>query len=383
MNLDVHLHAYGVRRHVGKLAAQSNTILFQYAPEFLDSGINISPFRLPLSPEVKEDPKRTFDGLFGVFNDSLPDGWGLLLLDRALRKKGSSLHACLPLQRLAMVGAHGMGALEYTPAAEQAEQAVSVAELDALAEESLRVLRDAPVDAGQLDKLIQLNGSSAGARPKILVNVADDYRIVPQGAGKPQGTPWIIKFRYAHEPPNTGLTEYAYSLAAREAGLDMPETHLFPSATSPGYFGVQRFDRVHGQKVHVHTACGLLHASHREPSLTYESLLRLTLLLTKDIREVLKMVRLMVFNVRSGNRDDHSKNFSFLLNKENQWRMAPVYDLTPSEGINGEQTCMVNNKGKDITEKDFLAAAATVDVDAQTVREIIQQVDAALAEMKK
>ena len=383
MNLDVHLHAYGVRRHVGKLAAQSNTILFQYAPEFLDSGINISPFRLPLSPEVKEDPKRTFDGLFGVFNDSLPDGWGLLLLDRALRKKGSSLHACLPLQRLAMVGAHGMGALEYTPAAEQAEQAVSVAELDALAEESLRVLRDAPVDAGQLDKLIQLNGSSAGARPKILVNVADDYRIVPQGAGEPQGTPWIIKFRSAHEPPNTGLTEYAYSLAAREAGLDMPETHLFPSATSPGYFGVQRFDRVHGQKVHVHTACGLLHASHREPSLTYESLLRLTLLLTKDMREVLKMVRLMVFNVRSGNRDDHSKNFSFLLDKENQWRMAPVYDLTPSEGINGEQTCMVNNKGKDITEKDFLAAAATVDVDARTVREIIQQVDAALAGVKK
>lgn len=383
MNLDVHLHAYGVRRHVGKLAAHSNAILFQYTPEFLDSGINISPFRLPLSPEVREDPKRTFDGLFGVFNDSLPDGWGLLLLDRALRKKGSSLHACLPLQRLTMVGAHGMGALEYTPAAEQAEEAVSVAELDALAEESLRILRDAPVDAGQLDKLIQLNGSSAGARPKILVNVADDFRIVPQGAGEPQGTPWIIKFRSAHEPPNTGLTEYAYSLAAREAGLDMPETHLFPSATSPGYFGVQRFDRVHGQKVHVHTACGLLHASHRDPSLTYESLLRLTLLLTKDIREVLKMVRLMVFNVRSGNRDDHSKNFSFLLNKENQWRMAPVYDLTPSEGINGEQTCMVNNKGKDITEKDFLAAAATVDVDASTVREIMQQVDAALAEMKK
>ena len=309
-----------------------------------------------------------------MFNDSLPDGWGLLLLDRALRKKGSSLHACLPLQRLAMVGAHGMGALEYTPAAAQAEEA--------LAEESLRILRDAPVDAGKLDKLIQLNGSSAGARPKILVNVADDYRIVPQ-AGEPQGTPWIIKFRSAHEPPNTGLTEYAYSLAAREAGLDMPETHLFPSATSPGYFGVQRFDRVHGQKVHVHTACGLLHASHSEPSLTYESLLRLTLLLTKDMREVLKMVRLMVFNVRSGNRDDHSKNFSFLLNKENQWRMAPVYDLTPSEGINGEQTCMVNNKGKDITEKDFLAAAATVDVDARTVREIIQQVDAALAKVKK
>lgn len=379
MNLDVHLHAHGERRYVGKLAEQGGTILFQYAPEFLDSGINISPFRLPLSPEVKEDPKRTFDGLFGVFNDSLPDGWGLLLLDRALRRKGSSLHACLPLQRLAMIGAHGMGALEYTPAIDQADESVSVAELDALAEESLRVLRDAPVDASQLDRLIQLNGSSAGARPKILVNVTDDYRIVPQGAGESQATPWIIKFRSAHESPDTGQIEYAYSIAAREAGLDMPETHLFPSETTPGYFGVKRFDREQGMKVHVHTACGLLHASHREPSLTYESLLRLTLLLTKDMREVLKIVRLMVFNVRSGNKDDHSKNFSFLLDKDNQWRMAPVYDLTPSEGINGEQTCMVNNKGLDITEKDLQAAAATVDVDSRTVLEIIEQADEALS----
>ncbi|NCB22130.1 MAG: type II toxin-antitoxin system HipA family toxin [Deltaproteobacteria bacterium] len=380
MYLDVHLHSHGKRRYVGKLAEQDGAILFQYTREFLESGINISPFKLPLSPEVKQDPKRTFDGLFGVFNDNLPDGWGLLLLARALRKKGSSLHACLPLQRLALVGLHGMGALEYSPAIDQADEAVSVTELDALAEESLRVLRDAPVDAAQLDRLIQLNGSFAGARPKILVNVTADHRIAQQNK---DGEPWIIKFHSAHEAPDTGLMEYKYSIAAREAGLDMPETHLFPSATSPGYFGVQRFDRVHSQKVHVHTVCGLLHASHREPSLTYESLLRLTLLLTKDIREVLKMVRLMVFNVRSGNRDDHSKNFSFLLNKENQWRMAPVYDLTPSEGINGEQTCMVNNKGKDITEKDFLAAAATVDVDARTVREIMQQVDDALENVKR
>ena len=384
MNLDVHLHAYGVRHYVGKLAEQNGAILFQYAPEFLDAGINLSPFKLPISPEVKEDPKRTFDGLFGVFNDSLPDGWGLLLLDRALRKRGSSLNFCLPLQRLAMVGTHGMGALEYAPAIDQGDDtSVSLAELDALAEESLRVLRDAPVEAEQLDRLIQLNGSSAGARPKILVNVTDDHRIEPQGAGEPQGTPWIIKFRSAHERPDAGLVEYAHSQAAREAGLDMPETHLFPSATSPGYFGVKRFDRQQGMKVHVHTACGLLHASHREPSLTYESLLRLSLLLTKDMREVVKMVRLMVFNVRSGNKDDHSKNFSFLLDRENQWRMAPAYDLPPSEGINGEQTCMVNNKGRDITDKDLLAAAATVGVDARTVREIIQQVDEALAGMKR
>ena len=376
----MHLHSHGKRRYVGKLAEQDGAILFQYTREFLESGINISPFKLPLSPEVKQDPKRTFDGLFGVFNDNLPDGWGLLLLARALRKKGSSLHACLPLQRLALVGLHGVGALEYSPAIDQADEAVSVTELDPPPPPPPPPLRDAPVDAAQLDRLIQLNGSFAGARPKILVNVTADHRIAQQNK---DGEPWIIKFRSAHEAPDTGLMEYKYSIAAREAGLDMPETHLFPSATSPGYFGVQRFDRVHGQKVHVHTACGLLHASHREPSLTYESLLRLALLLTRDMREVQKMVRLMVFNIRSGNKDDHSKNFSFLLNADSQWRMAPVYDLTPSEGINGEQTCMVNNKGRNITENDLHAAAATVDVDAQTVREIIQQVDDALGNVKR
>ena len=195
MYLDVHLHSHGKRRYVGKLAEQDGAILFQYTREFLESGINISPFKLPLSPEVKQDPKRTFDGLFGVFNDNLPDGWGLLLLARALRKKGSSLHACLPLQRLALVGLHGMGALEYSPAIDQADEAVSVTELDALAEESLRVLRDAPVDAAQLDRLIQLNGSFAGARPKILVNVTADHRIAQQNK---DGEPWIIKFHSAH-----------------------------------------------------------------------------------------------------------------------------------------------------------------------------------------
>ena len=145
------------------------------------------------------------------------------------------------------------------------------------------------------------------------------------------------------------------------------------------YFGVRRFDREDGGKVHVHTACGLLHASHRYASLDYENLFRLGKSLTRNPEDVEKLVRLMAFNVRLGNQDDHSKNFSFLLDAKGRWRLAPAYDLTPSRGVGGEQTCMVNGKGRDITDKDMIAAASVVDVPARTVKAILEQVGEAVA----
>lgn len=159
----------------------------------------------------------------------------------------------------------------------------------------------------------------------------------------------------------------------------MPETALFPGRDGAAYFGVRRFDREDGGKVHVHTACGLLHASHRYASLDYENLFRLGKSLTRNPEDVEKLVRLMAFNVRLGNQDDHSKNFSFLLDAKGRWRLAPAYDLTPSRGVGGEQTCMVNGKGRDITDKDMIAAASVVDVPARTVKAILEQVGEAVA----
>ena len=145
------------------------------------------------------------------------------------------------------------------------------------------------------------------------------------------------------------------------------------------YFGVRRFDREDGGKVHVHTACGLLHASHRYASLDYENLFRLGKSLTRNLEDVEKLVRLMAFNVRLGNQDDHSKNFSFLLDAKGRWRLAPAYDLTPSRGVGGEQTCMVYGKRRDIRDKDMIAAASVVDVPARTVKAILEQVGEAVA----
>ena len=379
MKLKVFLNMYGIRQEVGMLLQDKQRIFFEYFPDFLKSGIELSPFKLPLKAGVFEEKSRIFDGLFGLFNDSLPDGWGCLLLDRKLRKLGKSYAEITPLDRLSLIGANPMGALEYEPAAGDSDLYGDI-ELDSLSGEVDRILdgEESPV----LDELLKLNGSSGGARPKIVACVSSDRKqIIHGGKSVPDGfTPWIIKFSEKHDPQSSGELEYRYSLAAKAAGITMPETHLFPLKDGRGCFGVQRFDRTPMGKVHIHTACGLLHASHRCASLDYENLLKLTWILTRNHADVVEMARRMIFNVKSGNKDDHSKNFSFLLNERNQWQLAPAYDLTPSAGINGEQTCMVNGKGRNITDADLIKTAATANISEVEAKALIDQITTALRE---
>ncbi len=373
MRVRVFLNHFGTRTPVGILAQTAQGILFEYHSEFLERGIPLSPYFLPLRPGTFFDDKQTFDGLFGVFNDSLPDGWGLLLLDRALARQGRSLAQASPLERLTFVGSNAMGALEYEPDASANEDSTAF-DLDTLAEESRRILGEREYHGELLDDLLRLNGSLAGARPKIMLSIPDE-------SGTLQ--PWIIKFRALEDRPDAGLVEYQHSVAARMAGLDMPETRLFPSGDGAGYFGIKRFDRRDGLKIHTHTACGLLHASHRFPSLDYENLIRLTASLTQDKREVERMVRLMIFNVKAGNQDDHSKNFSFCMDAEHRWHLSPAYDLTPCTGINGEHCSTVNGRGRDITDADLIKAAAVGRVGARKVKEMIEQVVEALRKSSK
>ena len=370
---------YGCRQEVGLLHQDKQRIFFEYAPGFLKSGIELSPFKLPLKVGVFEEKAHVFDGLFGLFNDSLPDGWGCLLLDRKLRKLGKSYAEITPLDRLSLIGANPMGALEYEPAAEDSDLYGDI-ELDSLSGEVDRILEGE--ESLVLDELLKLNGSSGGARPKIVAYVSSDRKKIIHGSKTiPDGfTPWIIKFSEKHDPQTSGELEYRYSLAAKAAGITMPETHLFPLKDGRGCFGVQRFDRTPKGKVHTHTACGLLHASHRFASLDYENLLKLTWILTRNHADVVEMVRRMIFNVKSGNKDDHSKNFSFLLNEQLQWQLAPAYDLTPSAGINGEQTCMVNSKGRNITDADLIKTAATANISEAETKALIAQVNSALTQ---
>ena len=343
--LTVYLDERNQRRKAGRLALKDRQILFEYDTAFLASGIELSPIKLPLRSGVLITDTAIFDGLFGVFNDSLPDGWGRLLLDRAVEKHGIRRGQLNPLDRLAYVGRYGMGALSYEPERSEPAATNALLALYNLAEESSIVLAGENEEA--FEELLALNGSASGARPKIVVQVRTDKKRMIHGQQKLQSgySHWMIKFPLSQDTRDIGAIEYAYSLMARDAGIDMPQTHLFRTKKNK-YFGTKRFDREDDARIHMHSLGGLIHADHRSPSLDYDMVLRVTQALTKNVQDVEKAYALACFNVLAHNRDDHVKNFSFLLNAGHEWIFAPAYDLVFSYGPGGEQSMLVMGEGK-------------------------------------
>lgn len=337
-------------RAVGTLAAMENgKIAFEYADDWLETGFPISPFSLPLEKRVFVPSKPYFRGLFGVFADSLPDAWGNILVNRMLKKNGISVDHISVLDRLAIVGGSGMGALTYEPEY-LLEKENGDFDLDVLAAECQKVLQTEYTDV--LDELYMLGGTSGGARPKIMTQWDQKE--------------WIIKFPAHVDGLDSGRMEYAYSLCAKKCGITMPETRLFPSERCPGYFGTVRFDRaqtedqngnIYTDRRHMLTAAALLELDYEQPCLDYLSLMKLTKILTRDNKTDLEnMFRRMCFNVFSHNRDDHAKNFTFLYDeKKDHWGLAPAYDLTYSNTYYGEHTTSVNGNGIDPGKEELLA----------------------------
>lgn len=352
-------------RKVGTMALYKNFFAaFEYDKDWLADGFSISPYSLPLRKQVFMPKPEVFDGLFGVFADSLPDGWGRLLVDRLLLKNNLNPAVLTQMDRLAIVGSSGMGALVYEPEI-VLEDKETVVDLDRIAAECSKMLTTEYSD--DLDTLFKLGGSSGGARPKILTEV--------------DGEDWIIKFSAKEDGKNIGKQEYDYALCAKECGITVMEARLFPSANCSGYFGIKRFDRKGTERVHMVSVAGLLETSHRIPNLDYDILMRLTLDLTKDFSEVEKLYRLMCFNVFAHNRDDHAKNFSYLYNEqENRWLLAPAYDLTFSYSLGGEHATTVHGNGQNPGMPDILAVAKQIGISgikakaiAETVYECVQK----------
>jgi len=353
-------------RTVGRLAeTPQKEMAFEYDPEWLRDGFSISPFKLPLEKRVFVAPNNPFDGNFGVFNDSLPDGWGRLLIDRMLLKKHIDPLSISTLDRLSIVGGSGMGALEYQPETVLVDNA-AINNIDVLANEAEAMLHE--VYKGQkLEDMVKLGGSSVGARPKILLDIKE--------------ASYLIKFRASVDPKNIGKQEFDYMEAARVCGIEVPQTKLFEGK----YFGVRRFDReADGKKVFMISACGLLDSSHRYPMLDYNNLMSVTLELTRDFREAEKMFRLMCFNVFAHNRDDHSKNFSFLY-KNGNWHVSPAYDLTYASGMGGEHATTIDGEGRNPSEENILSVAKKNGMDQRKAGKIIKEVIKAVekANLKK
>lgn len=339
---------------VGTLAKTPDRLVaFEYDNDWLVTGFSISPFSLPLQKKVYLPKFEPFGGLFGVFNDSLPDGWGRLLVDRLFLKNKINPSKIDNLNRLAVVQESGMGALTYKPE-HRFETPQEESDYDKLAQECSKILESQ--SSNNLDELFKLGGSSGGASPKILTKI--------------NGEDWIIKFPSSQDPKYIGEQEYKYSLVAEDCGIKMSETKLFDSKICSGYFGIKRFDRENGKKVHMVSVSGLLETSHRLPNLDYNILMKLTLELTKNYQDIEQLYRLMCFNVFAHNRDDHSKNFSFLYDEnKKEWHLSPAYDLTYSSSFNGEHATTINGEGKNPTLEDILAIAKGIGIKEKQAKE--------------
>lgn len=356
---------------VGTLAMTADhKAAFQYSEEWIENGFPISPFSLPLKEQVFVPTKDHFNGLFGVFADSLPDNWGRLLLNRLLRAHKQNPDKLTVLDRLAIVGKSGMGALTYYPEREINEKYGDV-DLDELAEQCQKILNTEYSD--KLDELYRLGGTSGGARPKIMTTI--------------DGEEWIIKFPAHVDGKNAGKMEYDYSCCAKECGITMSETRLFTSEKCEGYFGIKRFDRIsdkNGQKrIHMLTAAALLELDFEQPSLDYHSLMKLTKILTRDDeKDIEEMFCRMCFNVFAHNRDDHSKNFTYLYDEENdRWSLSPAYDLTYSNTYYGEHTTTVDGNGRNPGSKELLAVGIAAGMKKETCVESMNMIEKCVKNM--
>ena len=336
---------------------ENSSIAFQYDNEWLIDGFSISPFSLPLKNDIFISQKSTFNGLHGVFQDSLPDGWGELLFRRMAMQKGINPDKVSVLTRLSLVSGNGLGALTYEPYQNEYVDD-PIFDLDIVASDTRQILNDESSNI-DLDSLFQLGGSSGGARPKVHIKDADGY--------------WIVKFPSHYDPDDIGEKEYEANFLAKKCGIDVNEFKLFPSNICGGYFGAKRFDKIEGKRTHMISLSSLLETAHYIPCLDYVNLFQVIQNICMDKKDMLEAYTRMCFNVLYENKDDHGKNFAFLYDEFlGRYKLSPAYDLTRTKN-RPEHEMTVNGFGKP-TEKDLLDVGAIVKLSITSCREIIERI---------
>jgi serine/threonine-protein kinase HipA len=374
--LTVMYAGWGERFPLAQLADDGRDLLFQYTPEALTRGLELSPYQLQLSRDAYRDFPQHQQRLPGLVSDALPDGWGMLVMDRLFRKNGIDIATVSPLDRLAFIGEDAMGALAFEPPVPRDLEKRDV-DLLQIANSVRSVLSGNSED--MLRDLALMGGSPHGARPKVRVNLDFTSGTASRSEDGP-GTPWLVKYPGQNEAPEVCAIEYVYADMARRAGIPMSATHFFALSDDVTAFGIERFDRVDGMRVPVHTVSGLAHADFRHPTLDYLSVLKLTRLITADEREVLEMYRRCVFNVVFHNRDDHSKNLSFLMRRNGTWCVAPGYDLTFNEGPGGYHQMDVCGEALQIERSHLLDLATKGGLKKSEAGAVIDQVCEAAAD---
>lgn len=357
---------------------------FQYAPQFLSKGWDLSPIQMPISqgsaihsfPELRKSKQTnddTFKGLPGLLADSLPDKYGHSLINSWLAQQGRMANSMNPVEKLCFIGHRGMGALEFEPAQVKGGLKSFGLEVSSLVEIAKKIRDERSAfksdlnteDNENLKDLFKVGTSAGGARPKAIIAYNEKTLEVRSGQARvPKGFEhWLIKLdgvssEQFGESSHWGRVEYAYYLMALECGIKISKSRLFEE-NGRAHFMTKRFDRDGNTKHHIQTLCGLQHYDYNEMfSFGYEQVFQTMRKLRLSYPEAEQMFRRMVFNVLATNYDDHTKNFSFLLKKDQKWELAPAYDLCfsfdPSNHWVSQQTLSVNSKRLNINETDLL-----------------------------
>lgn len=346
--------ASGAAVKVGELAQNKQGIYFQYHTDYLNQYQNLSPFNLKFDSSVQLAPKNPHNNLHGAFSDSLPDGWGLLLMDRIFRQSDILPAQITAMDRLAFVGKRAMGALFYQPvsALQQSDKTdqISIAEIG---------LQAQAIFDGQTTDILQVlvdAGSSGGARPKAQLYLKETETKMCSTSPSKECNPYLVKFTSSqlalkHEE---GICEAAYLTMAHKAGIEVPKWILLDAPKNSGakkWLALKRFDIIKNAgglegRLHLHSASGLLDADYRMPSLDYEDLIKATSMLCKSPAAGQTIFRRMVFNLFTLNQDDHSKNWAFLQQDNGEWQLAPFYDVTFSPSPYNEHATAFAGFGK-------------------------------------
>jgi len=386
--------------------APRHVAVFEYTPEFIATGIELAPLQMPLRAGPYQHPRlhRSYWGLPGLLAECLPDTYGNVLIDEWVRRQGRTPADFTPVERLCYMGARSMGALEFRPGlrpdAARSER-VEVDRLVELASEALAAkegLATKLQDEEDLNDILSVGTSAGGARAKAVIAWNPTTNEVRSGQARvPHGFEhWLLKFDGVsaafdgvRDPQGYGRIEYAYSIMAREAGLEMAPCRLLEEG-GRAHFMTRRFDRTADeQKVHMASLFGIAHMPYAAPwehSHAYEDYLAIVVTrLDLPIEDRLKAFRRMVFNVLGCNKDDHAKNFGFLMNESGEWRLAPAYDVTYAHAVGpGKWTAIqqmsVGGKRDDITKQDLLDCGRQCGIATlPKLKDIVGQVVAALA----
>ena len=394
MSMEVEAFIFG--KKIGTILLKDGIVYFEYDKEFKTSNLEISPLKLPFSLNgvYTNNEDRYFEGLAGVFHDTLPDKFGTKVIERYFESKNIPPHELTVIQKLIFVGDKSIGAITYKPVAHKIEEEKNneLIELQNFYENAKKIISgDAFEVVDEMLNFMDSAASAGGARAKAIIGYNCKTQELISGVKrelKKDFDHYLIKFDIQKNDGRSSdytKLEYIYMNMAKEVGIDVPKIELLTHGNLAHYL-IKRFDRVNSEALHLHSVAGLTHTNFNIPMhYSYDELLRLTRYLTGSQQDVNEQFKRMIFNIVGRNQDDHAKNFAFMMNKNGIWNLSPAFDITYSNGTGYTKNhqLSLNGKTNNFTLNDILQLAKKHSIKENIAKEYLEQIVEVFSKFKK